>query len=256
MTIRAECLESARQSSERPVTGLLEGLALRWEAFRDAICGQTKFQTDLDAPDSRRQAEEAYRQAVREFLSEIEDYTKRYRFPHEAYVLHQNISDRRMHFEICRGIRGRHWDETRNRRVDGRAAARRLATQAREMASMTYEHYPNVDDRQAWLKDVCRVVDMAGRMRPHPGYLRVVSVGTGSEQTYALRWRRQDDELEAADSDVLRRFFRSRDDGLAGAGAPVGAVPPAAGTDDPTPTESTPEEREPLLGRRSDGTAS
>ncbi len=225
MLVRAECFESARQPAGNLLCGSLDGLAVPWVAFDGAASVQAEHNKDRDPRDARRQAEEAYRSALREFLSEIEEYTKRYRFPHDTYLLHQNISDRRMHFEICKSIRGRHWNVTEwpGPHPSGQEAARALLAHERKVALRLFERYPDPEDRQTWMREVRELLDLASCMRPTPAYIRIVDpAATGGSGDCFLQWSPRPDDVPECQERVegnanraARRFFRSFDDGLA-----------------------------------------
>ncbi len=58
------------------------------------------FIEDIDVLDVRRQATEAFREALKQFQREIEEYLNRYRIPQQVYFSHGNVINRRLHFEI------------------------------------------------------------------------------------------------------------------------------------------------------------
>jgi hypothetical protein len=165
----------------------LPGLTAPWPALRDLIeSGHAGFGR-IEVEDRRRRAAESYRLAVRNYLAEVENYTKRYRFPHEAYFLHGNIMDDQLHVRICQSIRQRLWNfleppvVPREAAMEALIAERQLQLWTTELSHNFFNRFVNVSQRRLWLHDLWMVMKAAGTMRTGSSYLRVVAIPTRGE---------------------------------------------------------------------------
>jgi Cdc6-like AAA superfamily ATPase len=209
--IRAEILEFSQKEEnidDRSTT--FPGLEVPWGKLTDAINLQKKHIDDVDYKDVRHQVVESYRYACRQYLAEIENYIKRYRFPTDVYFLHKDIMDEKMHFDICQSIYIRHWDNITPDK-GGKSAIKSLKKIASRLADELYNPYPRVTNRQAWLEDLYESYELVNQMSPNGQYIQIEKVEAG-ENSYKIDWV-TDKKFKPGES-ATRNFFRSYDDGL------------------------------------------
>jgi len=190
----------------------------KWKDMDKFVGCNPEKDNDDDLKDVRRQADEAYRKACNQFLSEIEDYTKRYRFSHEAYFAHRNVMDRRMHFKICEGIQRRHWNYYKDN-ARGKEAYKILAVQMWRLSLTEGRRQPRVHDRQQWLADVCDSMALANEMCTIKPY---VEIKITKDNKRTIKWINNakqaptsEKEQSEKEQNKKRLFFRSFDDGVA-----------------------------------------
>jgi hypothetical protein len=226
MLLRQEVVRTPTSNAQPKLAGLTD----KWEALREALEAQRSHVQDTDPEDCMRQVHGAYRDSLREYLSEIEDYTKRYRFPHDIYLSHNNIMNRQMHFDICRHIRERHWDYSRPLEKNSSYADMLNKTMG-EIAVRLFEPQPPVKekDRREWLREVGDLRELVMRMSPQAnGAITLRKLDEpGEGEPYVLEWRGPQEECSRGELRV-RRFFRSFDDQM-------GRTPSSPGASDLAP---------------------
>jgi Cdc6-like AAA superfamily ATPase len=216
LLIRAEileCCDSDKKNSKpenRQTT--FSGIRCPWSRINEYIKLQKEHIADNVVDKVRYKAGEAYRNACRQYLMEIEDYTKRYRLSNEVYFLQKNIMDSEMHFEICQSIYMRHWDYKTKTDVNGRMAALALTEMARKLSVELFRPAHRVRDRKVWLKDIKVIVNLVSKLSPNQNYIDI----SEKEKEYSVSWIKKQEKKEEEKSfeDIARNFFRSYDDGL------------------------------------------
>ena len=120
LLIRAEVLEAIRihekKKGERDsyesnfLKCTFPGLVNEWKDVSGFIIQQNGNDTDTELFRVRRDADQAYRNACKQFHTELDEYFNRYKFSQDVFFDHSNVMDRRLHFLICSNIHARHWD--------------------------------------------------------------------------------------------------------------------------------------------------
>ncbi|MCC6159911.1 MAG: hypothetical protein IT350_17800, partial [Deltaproteobacteria bacterium] len=228
LVIRAEAVEAGKWKCSNPGEGgycnvglpdretRIIGLTYRWPALANLPGVANALESESEI---RLQAESAYRNVLEQFLSETENYIKRYRFPNELFYLHRDIMDRETHYEICVNVANRHWDYSsqNKKRLDGSKAAEHLRDNEYRIIMALQE--PNADglDRQIWLTGIERVLKYVNVVRVGASYLLIDRNAKGKMQI-KLKRESIEEQSDRADDNLaeLKRFFRSYDDGLPG----------------------------------------
>ncbi len=199
----------------------LPGLESDWPQLREVLEAQEPHIKDLERQEVRRQAVFCYREATRHFLTEAEHYLKRYRFPAETYYLHVNITDPQLHWAVCKSIRVRLWDSTRQPYLPGQEASKILEKGIGELANQVFNRYPRLHERNVWLEDTRKIMIVANNIRPGISYLSIQAPSDAdSVKNYKLTWVDPGDEPPTGDpqhetEQALKHYFRVFDDGLA-----------------------------------------
>lgn len=227
MLIRAEAMRCANEqgkleNDEKPT---LIGFTIKWPEIKTITDKQGEHIKDTEPKECLLQSSEAYQNALGHYLGEVEDYTKRYRFSNDAYLVHNNIMDRQMHFDICHAIRNRHWDPFAsdfNKGMEGRMAATKLHEIQRLLAVSKFESYPRPSKLQNQLESIKKKLDLVTLMSPRASSLCIQK----DSEKFIVCWpedsgdgenrSRPSKEPEERYKDYipLCYFFRSFDDGL------------------------------------------
>jgi tetratricopeptide (TPR) repeat protein len=215
MTVRAEVMAYADPKDHTSRSQTFEGLEEPWAAMIEVESNQRAHCDDSSLSDARLQAFEAYRDCCRECLSEMEDYRKRYRFPSDVFYPHGNVMDRRLHFQIAKSVRARHFVYgTRGPAGDGAGAARCLLNATRKLAVVLFDAHPLGTDRSEWLEKMLVTFELVDEYSPRPNWIEIAAAKNSDDpqDRYLIRWAAMDD-VETATGQG-RHFFRSYEDGL------------------------------------------
>jgi len=184
----------------------LSGLKKPWKEINDYIDKQIEIKEDNIVYDIRMQANDAFKEACKQFLSEIEEYTKRYRFPHQAYYRHQNIMDRQMHYDICKNIMNRHYDVLKlEQPTGGIEAIKKLNNITWELSLILGERLPRTAKRDEWLEDMSKIINIIAKICPTPPYIKI--------EENKMKWINEKERKKIYDENyITTHFFRSYND--------------------------------------------
>ncbi len=223
LLIRAEMLHFHKDENDTAIVTdtsgkiTVEGLLEPWPSVKKILSGQTYDPIDTETFNVRRECSEAYRASCKQILTEMEEYTKRYKFPHEAYCLHRNIMDTRLHFLICSNIRNRHWDYINNPKDDGEKAFGKLNLQMWHLTLIMNEKRARIYNRDKWLKDIKNRLDWANALCTAGQYFSIKELEASEitkkngDDLYRVSYREDANTLNIP---AERHFFRSFKDGI------------------------------------------
>ena len=218
MLIRAEVLQLFEYNkltyikwlSEEPQEG--SDAATKQDLIQKALRNQWEIEPvalrDDELSACRDLASRNYRNALNSYLGEINDYLKRYRFPNEAYLVHGNLMDRQMHYDICESVRLRHWNyfDPEKGGKKGSETAEKLYEKIRQISECLFEPLPVTEDDTEWYAGITRLRDLVREMGPCDRTEVDSGPRTADSQMF--------DFTKKTEKDGLDRFFRSYDDGL------------------------------------------
>ncbi|MDD5309256.1 MAG: hypothetical protein PHU25_18230 [Deltaproteobacteria bacterium] len=184
--------------------------------YMEMIDAQKNQCADDGIEDCMQQASRAYREALRAFLEEKDEYMKRYRFPHDAFLAHNTVMDRDRHYDICESVHRRHWDYGKGE-GDARGKVQEMHEEMRRLVNMElFTAPPTVQGEEVgyWMKNLKDLMECIDRNALEGCMFEVIEKEEEGKKEYEIGVRGKESLRKREENGHLRRFFRSYDDCL------------------------------------------